>query len=219
MTALNAAALLFDMDGTLLDSTHAVISSWHRMAERYRLDVDEVLAVIHGVRAADTIARFLPESERLGAFEWLEEVESTTLDGVVPIPGAVELLTRLNELGAPWAIVTSATPRLARARLAAGGLPVPEMLVTTDQVALGKPAPDGYLRAADLLQVSATDCVVVEDVPAGIQAGRAAGATVVVRGEHGGDDAEGLIQIADYRATRIDWVDTPAGPRIIGHWT
>lgn len=217
MTAFSAEALLFDMDGTLIDSTGAVVAAWTELCGRYGIDAEALLAVAHGVPARATIAKFLPASEWDAAFEWIEEAESTLLDGIVEIPGASELVARLNAEGVPWAVVTSATPRLARARLGAAGVALPEraeLLVTADLVEHGKPSPDAYLLAATRLGVEARRSIVIEDAPAGIQAGRAAGATVVVRGPHGGADADGLLVIDDYLGTEIH----SAGPGVTGRW-
>ncbi|HLP22751.1 MAG TPA: HAD-IA family hydrolase [Microbacteriaceae bacterium] len=214
MSRFDTAALLFDMDGTLIDSTGAVVIAWTRLCERYGLDPEALLAVAHGVPARATIAKFLPEREWDAAFAWIEEAESTLLDGVVAIPGAAELVRQLNAGSAPWAVVTSATPRLAHARLGAAGIELPDRLITADMVTHGKPSPDAYLLAAEQLGVEARDCIVVEDAPAGIRAGLAAGATVVVRGPHGGDEAHGLLEIADFAETVLDGT----GPRVRGRW-
>lgn len=214
MATFSAAALLFDMDGTLIDSTGAVVEAWTMLCDRYGINPDELLAVAHGVPARATIARFLPPSEWDAAFDWIEEAESTMLDGITAIPGAAAFVETLESAGAPWGIVTSATPRLARARLAAAGVLVPRLLVTADQVERGKPNPDAYLLAANRLGVDPSSTVVVEDAPAGIRAGLAAGATVVVRGHHGGDDASGLVVIDDYLSAELHGV----AELVTGRW-
>ena len=193
---MTSSAALFDMDGTLVDSTSAVETVWTEVAQRYGLDAAEVLAVAHGVRAVDTMRRFLPESEVAAAVAYLEARELTLLDGVVEIPGAVDFLAGL---GTPWAVVTSASPALAHARLRAAGIPVPSVLVTAADVEQGKPAPDGYLLAAQRLGVAASDCTVYEDAEAGIRAGLAAGAAVVVVGTWESETTVGLQRISDYR--------------------
>lgn len=203
MTAFHAEALLFDMDGTLVDSTAAVETAWRSACERWGIDAEAVLAVTHGVPARDTIAKFWPLAERAAAFEWIETAECTMLDGVVPIPGAVELSQRLNDLRAPWGIVTSATPELAAARLGAAGIALPDVLVTIEHVEFGKPHPAPFLLGAERLGADPRHSIVVEDAPAGIRSGLAAGATVVVRGPHGGADAAGLLVIDDYLGTQI----------------
>jgi sugar-phosphatase len=191
------------MDGTLLDSGAAVVASWTQFAEEHRLDVDEVLSTIHGVRARDSIARYLPadrvESETLA----LLEREMGMVDGIVEIPGAAAFLTGLREAGVPVAVVTSAPRDLALVRLEAAGIPVPRVLVTGDDVAHGKPAPDCYLLGAQRLGVDPARSLVFEDAEAGILAGRAAGARVIVVGAYASPSTEGLTRIPDYRDVAI----------------
>jgi mannitol-1-/sugar-/sorbitol-6-phosphatase len=191
--------VLFDMDGTLVDSGSTVELAWTELAQRYGLDAAELLALIHGVRAADTIDRHLPPEVQAEALAWLEEREIGLARGSVEIPGAVEYVTQLVGRGIPVAVVTSATAPLARARLEAAGLTVPEVLVSAELVAHGKPAPDGYRLAAERLGVDPADCVVFEDAEAGIRAGLAAGARVVVVGADTSSATDGLTRIADYR--------------------
>jgi len=210
-SAHRVRALLFDMDGTLVNSIAVVERTWRRFAARHGLDADEILAACHGRRAAETVALFArpgldvdAETGRLTA----EEIAD--IDGVVAIRGAAELLSALP--AGSWAIVTSAGRELAMTRLTATGLIVPEVLVTAEDVADGKPAPDGYLAAARALGVAPADCMVFEDAPAGLQAGRAAGAAVVaVAGAHpphssvSGSGPEGWIgdRIEDYNAVEV----------------
>ena len=146
-------------------------------AERHGLELESILAVCHGRRSADTIAEIAPHLDAAAESAVLDAGEETDVDGLVTVPGAAELLARLDP--ARWGIVTSGHDALARRRLEAVGLPVPDVLVTGDAVEHGKPHPEGFLRAAEALGVGAVACVVVEDAPAGIAAGRAAGARVV----------------------------------------
>ena len=171
------AALLFDNDGVLVDSDDAGQEAWARWCEEHGQDPAVVLPIIHGRRAADTIALLLPEADRAAAGDRINALELETAYAVKPLPGAHDLLTSLE--GGLWAVVTSATRPLALARLEAAGLPLPPVLVTADDVDAGKPAPDPYLAAARELGVDPTGCVVLEDAPAGVQAGLAAGARVV----------------------------------------
>lgn len=189
-------AALFDMDGTLVDSTAAVEVVWTELADRYGLDAAEILSVAHGVRAIDTMRRFVPHDEVAEAVALLEERELGMMDGVVEVPGAIDYLRALD---IPYAIVTSAAPALAHARLAAAGIPLPEVLITAVDVTQGKPSPEGYLLAAQRLGVPIVDCVVFEDAEAGILAGLAAGADVVVVGGWESETTRGLERIADYR--------------------
>lgn len=170
---LTCRGVLFDFDGVLADSTGSAERAWTRWAVEYSIEPELVLDGLHGRRSTDTVSTFLSEPMRAAGLARIEELEQGDVDGVRPIPGAVELLSGMP---ASWAIVTSGTPALLAARLQAAGLPTPPIVVTGDDVATGKPAPDGYRKAAADLGIPISDCVVVEDAPAGIQAGRAAGA-------------------------------------------
>ena len=196
---VSAAAFLFDMDGTLVDSTALVERTWARFAAEHGLDAVEVIGYAHGRRTADTVARFVggrPDVAELALA--LERADDEPDDGVVEIAGAAALLERLVAEGAPVAVVTSATHDLARVRLAGAGLVVPDVLVGADDVGAGKPAPDGYLAAAAALGVDPRDCVAFEDTEAGLEAVLAAGATAVVVGDLRSDRTDGLPRLADW---------------------
>ena len=178
-----AQAILVDIDGTLVDSTAAVVASWTTWAARHGLDAGEILRVCHGRRTQDTVAMFLPAGRVASATRQVEELELAALDGVTALPGADALLRDLP--GNRWAGVTSGTQRLMRARLAAAGLPAPAVLIAAEDVSEGKPDPEGYLAASAALGCDIVRCVVIEDSPAGIAAGQAAGArTVAVATSH-----------------------------------
>jgi mannitol-1-/sugar-/sorbitol-6-phosphatase len=166
---------LFDIDGTLVDSSAVVERAWGQVAREFGVDADAVLAACHGRRSVDTVQEFFAPADQPAAQKRIDELELADRD-VVACRGAADLLTSLD--GQPWAAVTSGPRELMTARLAAAGLPVPKVLVTAEDVQRGKPAPDGYLLAARELGVSPTSCVVVEDSPAGVAAGQAAGALV-----------------------------------------
>lgn len=171
-------AVLFDMDGTLVDSDAIVDRSWSRWATEYGLSPAEVLAVAHGNPAVATIAQMLPDAtpaERAAAWARALDIEVNDVDGVVAKPGALDLLGTLERIGLPWAVYTSAPAQLAKVRLTAAGI-APSVLVTVDDVSRGKPDPEGYLRAAELLGVPVTQCLVVEDTVVGLSAGQASGA-------------------------------------------
>lgn len=172
-------AFLFDMDGTLITSTAAAERVWGRWAERHGLDVAGFIPTIHGVRAADTIRKQnLPGIDLEAEVAWVERGEIEDVDGVIPVAGAVDFVKRLPP--DRWAVVTSATVPLAEARLKAAGVTPPAMMITAEQVERGKPDPTGYRLAAERLGVDIADCLVFEDAEAGMRAGEAAGAGVVV---------------------------------------
>lgn len=172
-------AFLFDMDGTLITSTLAAERVWTRWAGRHGLDVAALLSVMHGVRAIDTIRnQNLPDIDLDAEVAWVERGEIEDVDGVAPIPGAIDFLKRLPP--DRWAVVTSASVPLARARLKAAGVTPPAVMITAEDVERGKPDPAGYLKAAATLGFDIADCLVFEDAEAGIKAGEAAGADVVV---------------------------------------
>ncbi|MCF6111389.1 HAD-IA family hydrolase [Mesorhizobium muleiense] len=173
------AALLFDMDGTVVNSIAAAERVWADWARRQDLDVAAFLPTIHGVRAIETIARLaLPGVDPMREADALLQAEVADIDGTLPIAGAAAFLASLPP--DRWAIVTSAPRELALLRIAAAGIPLPATLVAAEDVSRGKPAPDCFRLAAERLGVDARDCLVFEDAPAGIAAAEAAGATVVV---------------------------------------
>ncbi len=177
MTQIICSALLFDMDGVLIDSTPAVTRVWKRWAIAHGFDPDEVVRKAHGRPSIATIRDYLPRADHEAENREVERLEIEDLEGVVILPGARELLSALPR--DRWTVVTSCTRPLAEVRLRAAGLPIPTRLLTADDVKNGKPDPEPYLKGASILRVSASDCVVVEDVPAGIRAGKAAGARVI----------------------------------------
>ena len=177
MIGISCAALLFDMDGVLIDSTPAVARVWTRFALRHGFDPAEVVHRAHGRPSIMTVREYLPNGDHLAENKEIERGEIVDLDGIVPLPGALELLTALPR--GRWTIVTSCTRRLAEVRLKTSGLPRPEVFVTSSDITNGKPAPDPYLKGAEVLGFAAQDCVVVEDAPAGVHSGKAAGPRVI----------------------------------------
>nr|MDT0663962.1 HAD-IA family hydrolase [Micromonospora sp. DSM 115978] len=199
---LTAQALLFDMDGTLVDSTAVVERTWRRFARRYELDAEAVLATVHGRRARETVAAFAPAGTDVAAeTARLVEEEIDDMAGVLPVPGAAALLAGLPPDS--WALVTSAGHRLTTSRMAAAGLPVPSVLVTAETVHNGKPHPEGYLSAATALGVRPSAAIVFEDSDVGLRAAVASGARSVVVGDHQGPAAAGLTRIADFTRTTV----------------
>lgn len=179
---MKCKGFLFDLDGTLVDSLPAVERAWTQLAQRINVPVQDVLDFIHGKQAITSIRHFMQgasEEAIQQQFAWLEQREAEDVEGVRVLPGALELLTYLNEANIPWAIVTSGTIPIAYARLRAASLPEPGIFVTAEQVPRGKPEPDPYLLGARLLGFEPEECVVVEDAPAGVQSGLAAGCHVI----------------------------------------
>jgi len=174
---LPCAAVLFDVDGTLVDSTPLVERAAREWAAEYGIDPDEFLSNAHGRRTIDRVADFLPPGRLADATARLDALESTGTDGITALPGAVDLLTGMN--GLPHAFVTSMDRAQLHLRTTVAGVPLPPVVVTAEDVPDGKPDPSGYLRAAARLGVDPSACVVIEDAPAGIAAGRAAGAVVL----------------------------------------
>ncbi|WP_241618023.1 sugar phosphatase [Rosenbergiella epipactidis] len=173
---------LFDLDGTLVDSLAVVETAWSKWGERHAIPASEILAFIHGKQAITSLRHFLPQADEATLreeFLWLEYLESTTVEGIVPLPGAKALLTYLTEQKIPWAIVTSGSLPVATARFEVLAIPRPAVFITAEQVAKGKPHPDPYLLGAEQLGVAPERCVVVEDAVAGIEAGLAAKCAVV----------------------------------------
>jgi sugar-phosphatase len=210
-----ALAVLADMDGTLVDSTGVVEALWVRFAQRYGVDIEDVLAYSHGRRTEDTVARFLPTGHStdrvLAQFQALELART---GGIAPIPGAPELFDALA--GARLGVVTSAPRSLAAARLGAAGLAVPKVLVAAEDVTRGKPDPAGYLRAAHLLGVAPEDCLVLEDAEAGIRSALAAGSAVLQVGSRETAAGRGLPRVSDL--TKVTVEVTPNRGQIRVHW-
>jgi sugar-phosphatase len=177
MTEIRCSALLFDMDGVLIDSTPAVARVWRNWALARGFNPEQVVARAQGRPSIATVREYLPHADHEAENKIVERMEMEDLEGVVPLPGTRELLASLPR--DRWTIVTSSTRPLAEVRLRAAGLAMPERLITSSDVTNGKPDPEPYLKAAAGLRVPASLCVVVEDVPAGIRAGKSAGARVI----------------------------------------
>lgn len=177
MTEIHCAALLFDLDGVLINSTPAVARVWRSWAIEHGFNPEEVVARAHGRPSLTTVKEYLPHADHEAENREVERREIEDLEGVIPLPGALELLSSLPR--ERWTIVTSCTRRLAEVRIKAAGLPLPSRLISSNDIKHGKPDPEPFLKGAFVLGFSADECIVVEDVPAGIQAGKAAGARVI----------------------------------------
>jgi mannitol-1-/sugar-/sorbitol-6-phosphatase len=174
---IQCRGVLFDLDGVLVDSTPAVARVWTIWAKKHGFDPDEVVRQAHGRPSITTIRELLPNADHEAENREVERGEIEDVADVIPLPGALELLRALPQ--DRWAIATSCTRRLAEVRIRAAGLPVPKHMITSTDVQRGKPDPEPYIKAAKILGLSPADCIVMEDAPAGIRAGKAAGARVL----------------------------------------
>ncbi len=174
---IHCRGILFDLDGVLVDSTPAVARVWTMWARKHGFDPDEVVRQAHGKPSIATIRELLPHADHDAENREVERGEIEDVDGVIPLPGALEILQAVPQ--DRWAIATSCTRTLAEVRIRAAGLPLPKNLITSTDVHRGKPDPEPYVKAAKVLGFAPADCIVVEDAPAGIRAGKAAGARVL----------------------------------------
>lgn len=174
---IRCKGILFDMDGILISSLGSVERSWIKWARMRDVDPRRALEITHGRRAIETVAILRPDLDSEAELKVIEDLEISDNEGLTVLPGVLSLLAAVPD--GKWTVVTSATERLARARLAAGGVLVPERMVTAESVSIGKPDPAPYLAGAALLGLAPEDCVVFEDAASGTRSGRAAGCTVV----------------------------------------
>jgi sugar-phosphatase len=177
MTTFHCSAILFDLDGVLVDSTRSVERQWRAWAREQGIDEEKVMAIAHGVRSIEVIRAVAPHLDAEAEMRKLESREADDCDGVVVMPGAVDLVSAIPE--GRWCVVTSGTRHLACTRLRLAGIPVPAVLVAAEDVAYGKPHPQPYLKGAELLGVNPEECLVIEDAPAGIQSAHAGGMKVI----------------------------------------
>jgi sugar-phosphatase len=200
------AAVVFDCDGVLVDSFAAVEQAWGDLARELGLPVEEVLATVHGVRAEDTLRRFVAPEDLDAARSRLEAMELEAARSAQPIAGARELVAALEGLdGARWGVATSGSRVLAEARLRACGFPAPAVLVAAEDVERGKPHPDPYLTAAAGLGAPPDQVVVLEDSPTGAEAARAAGATVIaVATSFAAGTFPARVTVPDLRSITVD---------------
>lgn len=173
----NYAKFIFDMDGTLVDSKDSVEKAWNLWALEHDINIDRILAISHGRPAEDVIKELMPHLSIKQEVAKLEAIELNNVDSVKPIRGAIDFLNKLN--ADDWGIFTSAPRELAIQRLMAASIPVPQILVTVEDVQKGKPDPEGYKLTAQKLKVRPEQCLVFEDALAGIQSALSAGCDVV----------------------------------------
>lgn len=177
MTTFHCAAILFDLDGVLVDSTGSVDRQWRIWARERRIDEEKVIAIAHGVRALEVIRTVAPHLDAEAEVSKLENREAADHDGVVVMPGAIDLVRSIP--ADQWGVVTSGRHRLASSRLELAGVPVPKVMIAADNVDHGKPHPEPYLKGAEALGVDPKQCLVIEDAPAGIRAAHAGGMKVI----------------------------------------
>ena len=176
VSVFSCTTILFDLDGVLVDSTRAVDREWRAWAHRKGIDGDAIMAIAHGVRTLEVIRQVAPHLDAEAEAAAIEDEEAHDPD-VVAMPGALDLLRSIPDRR--WGVVTSGSRLLASARMRFCGLPVPEVLVTADDVTNGKPHPEPYLRGAEWMGVPPAECLVIEDAPAGIESARTGGMQVI----------------------------------------
>jgi sugar-phosphatase len=196
MIQTHCAALLFDLDGVLINSTPAVARVWRGWAIEHGFDPEEVVARAHGRPSLTTVREYLPDADHEAENREVERREIEDLEGVAPLPGALDLLASLPD--DRWTIVTSCTRPLAEVRIRAAGLPLPKKMITSNDITYGKPHPEPYLKGASVLGFPAAECIVLEDVPAGVRAGKAAGARVIA--------FKTTVQESVLREAGADWI-------------
>lgn len=172
---LPCRAVLFDLDGVLVDSRESVDRQWSLWADEHGIDMARIRAAMHGRQSSELVAMVAPELDAEAEGLRLDHVQAADPDGVAAVPGAAELVDSVPT----WTVVTSGRRELAEARLGFAGLPVPPTMVCAEDVERGKPDPQGYLLAAERLGTEGGECVVIEDAPAGVEAARAAGMRVI----------------------------------------
>jgi sugar-phosphatase len=196
MNEISCLACLFDLDGVLIDSTPAVARVWRQWAIEHDFNPEEVVSRAHGRPSLTTVREYLPNADHQAENREVERREIEDLVGIVPLPGALELLASLPENR--WTIVTSCTRALATVRIKAAGLPLPQKMITSNDIQHGKPNPEPFLKGAAVLGFPAGECVVFEDVPAGVRAGKSAGARVIA--------FTSTVQSVPLKEAGADWI-------------
>jgi sugar-phosphatase len=218
LRTLDCDAILFDLDGVLVDSARVVVRTWHTWAGQKGLDAGRFIEIAHGRRPAETLRLIAPDLDAKAEAAELERIEVNDKDGILEVEGALELLDAVPE--GSWTVVTSGSRALASGRMRHVGLPLPERFVTADDVENGKPHPEAYLKGAEILGASPEACVVIEDAPAGVQSAKAAGMKVVaVATTHRAeqlDEADVVVgALADLRVVTHSGASSPTRLRLI----
>jgi sugar-phosphatase len=199
MTEIRVRGVLFDMDGVLVRSEGSIERAWTAWAQRNGMPPAETIQAAHGRRSIDTVRALRPDLDADSENAFIENLEVTDNAGLEVLPGVRKLLNALPP--AQWTVVTGASKKLAIARLKAGGVPIPERMITGDDVVNGKPDPSSYRQGAALLSLAPKDCLVVEDAPAGVASGKAAGCKVLAAA----DPKEWrMLMDADYRVESLE---------------
>jgi mannitol-1-/sugar-/sorbitol-6-phosphatase len=196
---VTAKGILFDMDGVLISSIGSVRRCWRLWAKHYDIPNADTYEVPHGMRAIEIVRLLRPDIDAQEGLRYIEDLEVKDVSDLVVLPGVKALLASLP--ADRWAIVTSATRRLLVGRLAAAGLPAPSRIISADDVERGKPDPEPYRKGAELLGFEPKKCLVVEDAPSGVGAGKAAGSRVLaVLGTHSAED----LRAADWVVASLE---------------
>ncbi len=201
MPQLRARAILFDMDGTLVDSTVKVEQLWHKWCAMHDIDPARVMAIQHGARSSDTRRAVAPHLDIAKESAWMDASEAADCEGVVEVRGARALVAQVP--AERWTIATSAGRSTALARLAHCAIPIPPTMVCADDVRAGKPDPEIYRMAASRLGFDAAECLVFEDAPAGVASALATGCTVVQVGGSAPFDARVQLVLPDLTGIRV----------------
>jgi sugar-phosphatase len=199
------SAILFDLDGVLIDSTPSVARQWRLWAQENGIDPEKVLAIAHGRRTVEVVRLLAPHLAAESEVRKLERREADDSEGVTVMPGAVELVRSIPD--GRWGVVTSGTRYLATSRLRLGNLPMPRVLVSADEVEKGKPDPEPFLQGAELLGVNPAECLVIEDAPAGIRAAHSGGMKVIALPSTYpvSELQEAEVVVQTLRQIRVDW--------------
>ena len=201
MNSLKARAFLFDMDGTLVDSSIKVEQIWRIWCERHGIDLASVMAIQQGVRSEDTIRRIAPQLDIAAECAWIDEMEATDCEGIIEVAGACAVLAQIPI--ERWTIATSACIAPATARLQFCQLPIPATMVCAEHVAAGKPDPQIYRLAARQIGQQPEDCIAFEDAPAGVASALAAGCRVIQIGGESRLHPDVLCVLANFSAVRV----------------